>query len=127
VRLVSPEIDKASRMGSLRVAVDAPADLRIGGFARGEIETDRKTALSLPASAVIQTAETASVDAIRDGHVRKTQVKTGLVVEGRVEIVEGLAAGDVVAARAGAFLNDGDRVTTRDDPALAATAPGGAQ
>jgi HlyD family secretion protein len=46
-------------------------------------------------------------------------VKTGIVVDGRVEIVEGLAEGDMVAARAGAFLNDGDRVQTREDAQLA--------
>ena len=119
VRLVSPEIDRTSRMGSLRIAIDAASQLRVGGFARGSVETDRRTALSLPASAVIQGAEAATVDAIRDGRVRKTQVKTGIVVDGRVEIVEGLAEGDIVAARAGAFLNDGDRVQTREDAALA--------
>ena len=119
VRLVSPEIDRTTRMGSLRIAIDAASQLRVGGFARGSVETDRRTALSLPASAVIQGAEAATVDAIRDGRVRKTQVKTGIVVDGRVEIVQGLAEGDMVAARAGAFLNDGDRVQTREDAALA--------
>lgn len=131
VRLVSPEIDKASRMGALRVAVTPTTQLRVGGFARGEIETDRKIALSLPTSAVIQTAQKALVDLIRDGHVSKIAVMTGVVVNGRVEIVDGLKEGDVVAARAGAFLNDGDRVEIRDDPALAqaavATTQGAAQ
>lgn len=128
VRLVSPEIDRLSRMGALRVAVAAPEQLRVGGFARGEIETDRKIALSLPASAVIQTQDKATVDLIRDGKVEKASVRAGIVVDGRVEIVEGLAEGDVVAARAGAFLNAGDHVQIRDDPALAragASAPDG--
>ena len=88
VRLVSPEIDRASRMGSLRIAIDASSQLRVGGFARASVETDRRTTLSLPASAVIQGADAALVDAIRDGRVKKTQVKTGIVVDGRVEIVE---------------------------------------
>lgn len=125
VRLVSPEIDKLSRMGALRVAVTAAEQLRVGGFARGQIETERKVALSLPASAVIQTSDRATVDLIRDGHVKKAAVKTGIVVDGRVEILDGLAEGDVVVARAGAFLNDGDRVQTRDDPALAQIGPNG--
>lgn len=119
VRLVSPEIDKASRLGSLRVAVDPGAELRVGGFGRGEIETARRVTLSLPASAVFQSGDVARVNLIREGRVAATAVKTGMIVDGRVEIVEGLAEGDVVVARAGAFLNDGDRVETRDDPALA--------
>jgi hypothetical protein len=119
VRLVSPEIDKASRLGSLRVAVDAGAQLRVGGFGRGEIETARRVTLSLPASAVFQSGEKARVNLIREGRVAATDVKTGMIGDGRVEIVEGLAEGDVVVARAGAFLNDGDRVETRDDAALA--------
>jgi RND family efflux transporter MFP subunit len=119
VRLVSPAIDRATRMGSLRIALEASPLLRVGGFARGDIETDRRVALSLPASAVIQSGAVARVDVVRDGEVRKVEVKTGVVTGGRIEIREGLAEGDVVVARAGAFLNDGDRVETRDDPSLA--------
>lgn len=119
VRLVSPAIDRATRMGSLRVALDPSPLLRVGGFARADIETARRVGLSVPASAVIQTGAAARVDVVRAGEVRKVEVKTGIVAGGRIEIRDGLAEGDVVVARAGAFLNDGDRVETRDDPSLA--------
>jgi HlyD family secretion protein len=47
-------------------------------------------------------------------------VETGLASEGQVQIGKGLAEGDLVVLRAGAFLRDGDPV--RPMPAGEATA-----
>jgi HlyD family secretion protein len=43
-------------------------------------------------------------------------VTVGLIDAGKAEISEGLSAGDVVVARAGAFLRDGDRVRAMKAP-----------
>ncbi len=44
---------------------------------------------------------------------------TGIRDGGFVEIVEGLAVGDTVVAKAGAFVRDGDRI----NPVAASAAP----
>ena len=119
VRLVSPEIDRATRMGKLRLAVGPDAGLRIGGFARGEIETERRAALAAPASAILVAADGRYVQAIKDGRVSLRKVETGLSVGGLTEIRSGLAEGETLVARAGAFLNDGDPVETRAEAAQA--------
>src|SRR4029450_1704213 len=39
VRLVSPEVDKATRLGRVRIYLGDNPDLRVGAFARGTVET----------------------------------------------------------------------------------------
>ena len=47
---------------------------------------------------------------IRRGRVETRRVETGLMAAGQVEIKEGLQEGDIVVARAGALLREGDPV-----------------
>jgi RND family efflux transporter MFP subunit len=109
VRLISPEIDKATRLGRVRVALDGD-NLRIGAFARGTIVTATGRGLAVPASAVLYADEGAYVQTVKDGVVAARPVKTGLRSADLIEIREGLAEGDVVIAKAGTFLRDGDAV-----------------
>jgi HlyD family secretion protein len=52
----------------------------------------------------------ASVQLVVEGRVRQRPVVLGSTAGGKVEIREGVAAGDVLVLRAGAFLRDGDAV-----------------
>jgi HlyD family secretion protein len=47
---------------------------------------------------------------IRRARVETRRVETGLMAAGQVEIKEGLQEGDIVVARAGALLREGDPV-----------------
>jgi multidrug efflux pump subunit AcrA (membrane-fusion protein) len=47
---------------------------------------------------------------IRRARVETRRVETGLMAAGQVEIKEGLVEGDIVVARAGALLREGDPV-----------------
>jgi multidrug efflux pump subunit AcrA (membrane-fusion protein) len=62
------------------------------------------------------------VYAIRDGHAYQRIVKTGLRQEGVVEIVDGLSAGETVAADGAAYLTDKTAVTVTN-PQSAGKAP----
>jgi HlyD family secretion protein len=110
VRLVSPEVDAATRLGEVRIALPADAGLRVGSFARGTVETARSEGVVLPVSAVLTTTGEPTVQVVKDGKVESRPVKTGLSGDGYVEIVEGLAEGEQVVARSGTFLRDGDTV-----------------
>ena len=50
------------------------------------------------------------VQVVRDNQIESRRVTVGLIAAGDVEVREGLSEGDVVVARAGAFVRDGDRV-----------------
>ena len=112
VRLVSPEVEKTSRLGKVRVAVDKSDALRIGAFARGDIEVSRRSVIALPLSAVLYDAKGPYVQSVRDNVVYAAPVKTGLIAEGLVEIVSGVFEDETVIAKAGSFLHDGDKVRT---------------
>jgi HlyD family secretion protein len=110
VRLVTPEVDKTTRLGRVRIFLGDDTKLRIGSFARGTVDTAHAHGLSVPSSAVVFDAEGAFVQVVGDGHVARRNIETGLICDGRVEVRQGLAAGDIVVAKAGTFLRDGDAV-----------------
>jgi RND family efflux transporter MFP subunit len=110
VRLVSPEVDKATRLGRVRIFLGDNPALRVGAFARGSIETAKSEGLAVPASAVLYGPQGATVQVVRDNRVEARRVKTGLAAGALVEVREGLAEGDLVVARSGTFLRDGDAV-----------------
>ncbi|MCC7252329.1 efflux RND transporter periplasmic adaptor subunit [Hyphomicrobium sp.] len=110
VRLVSPEVDKATRLGRVRIFLGANPALKVGAFGRGTIETGRGRAIAVPLSAVLYTTEGASIQMVSNGKVVTRQVKTGLETNGMIAIDSGLADGDLVVSKAGTFLRDGDPV-----------------
>jgi HlyD family secretion protein len=119
VRRVDPEVDRATRLGKVRIALPKNEGLRIGAFARGTVEVARRAGVSVPLSAIIHDAEGSTVLAVVEDKVEARRVRTGLSAEGFVEIAEGLAAGESVVARAGSFLREGDVVR----PVVADAAP----
>jgi hypothetical protein len=66
--------------------------------------------LAIPASAVLYGPEGASVQLVRANRVETRRIKPGLTAGALVEVREGLAEGDLVVARSGTFLRDGDAV-----------------
>ncbi len=121
VRVVYPEIDRATRLGKVRVALDADPSLRIGAFARGTLEVARRHGLAVPLGALLYAEDgSASVLVVVDGHVAERKVRTGLTTAEAVEIADGLTAGETIVARSGSFLRPGDAVRTV--PGLPATA-----
>lgn len=110
VRLVSPEVDKTTRLGRVRVFLGPQPSLKIGAFARGTIDTRQSTGLALPATAITFAIDGPHVLVVQGDIVQRRAVKTGLASGGLVEILDGVALDDIVVARAGTFLRDGDKV-----------------
>lgn len=110
VRLVPPEVDRATRLGRVRIFLGTDPVLRIGGFGRAVIETAKSRGLAVPRAAVMYGPEGAYVQLVREGKVVSRAIETGLSMGDLLEARSGLAEGDVVVARAGTFLRDGDAV-----------------
>ena len=111
VRLVEPTIDPDTRLGHVRVALDASEAVRPGLFARAEILVAEREAPAIPLSAVSEgdgPPTALVVDA--DGVVERREIRTGIRDGDHVEILAGLASGERVVARAGAFVRPGGRV-----------------
>jgi HlyD family secretion protein len=108
--VVLPEVERATRLGKVRIALPKNADVRIGSFARGTVELARHTGVAVPLASLVYAAGGPRVQVVLDGKVETRPVRPGLSADGFVEILEGLRNGEEVVARAGSFLRDGDTV-----------------
>jgi multidrug efflux pump subunit AcrA (membrane-fusion protein) len=106
VRLVSPQIDRKTQMGHVRLSLSGEPQPRIGTFARASIDASRSCGVAVPRSAVDHLA----VQVVNGNIVETRRVRVGLTSDTAVEILEGLKVGEVVVADAGTSLHDGDRV-----------------
>ncbi|MFC0340381.1 efflux RND transporter periplasmic adaptor subunit [Paracoccus niistensis] len=127
VRQLPAAVDATTRLGLVRVELDHDERLLTGLFSSGDIITDRHDAVTVPASAILADASGARVQVVADGVVETRPVDAGLLWQERREIRDGLAAGETVIARAGAFFTSGDRVNATtgdlDAPAVASAQP----
>ncbi len=111
IRIVSPQVDPKSRLGTVKVTLPMDEALRNGSFARGVIVLERKRTVAIPSAAVLYRNTDPFVQKIVDGKVVSTKVELGLRDNEFVGVTSGLAKGDVVISRAGTFVADGDAVT----------------
>lgn len=115
VMFINPTIDEASRTVKVVAEVDNGDDVLRGGmFVRGRIVTGERTdVLQAPRVALVNwdVAEgTGEVYVVEGDIARRRPVQTGRASGDTVEIASGLKAGDLVVARGGFNLRDGDRV-----------------
>lgn len=110
VRLIPASVDPVTRLGLMRISLDAQAGLRTGLFASGWVITARRDAVTVPATAVLSDSQGDRVQVVADGRVESRPVRAGLLWDGQREIVEGVTEGEQVIARSGAFFRDGDQV-----------------
>ena len=107
----SPIIDAQTRQGTARCAMSYAPDLRPGGFATIELNSGTVVAPMLPESAIMSDAKGAYVYIVGpENKVVRRNVKTGLVTESGIAVVEGLNGTEKIVARAGGFLTEGETV-----------------
>jgi len=102
VRL-SPAIQEQNRTLLVEAEVaNRDGRIRPGAFARAEIVVEAgRTAVLVPSSAIATFAGVEKVLGVKDGRVVERPVRTGRRAGDRVEILEGLAAGEPVVAEPG--------------------------
>ncbi len=132
---IDPRVDPASRLVSVRAEIDAAEGrLQPGSFARVEVVLPQEQGvIALPQTAIVTSlygdfvyrVEPQSGKAAGDAQEHVAQqvfVTTGRRSGGIVEIVKGIAAGDLVVDAGQNRLSSGARVTVNDkvEPAAAA-------
>ncbi|MBI3977360.1 MAG: efflux RND transporter periplasmic adaptor subunit [Chloroflexi bacterium] len=115
LKLVSPTVDPASRTVAVKVDPAPGQDTLLPGmFAEVGIAADEKTsALAVPKAAVVARGGSAHVFVIRGGRAYRTPVRLGATEGALVEVLGGLAEGEVVAADNLPALTDGTPVVER--------------
>lgn len=110
---LSPMVDPASRTLDLKLEFTGrERDVRAGMFAKIKIITDRKEGVvKVPSAAVIERFGEEYVFVVRDGSVaEKRKVTTGIEIDGKQEVLEGLVDGEIVVVRGQTLLEDGSKV-----------------
>jgi multidrug efflux pump subunit AcrA (membrane-fusion protein) len=119
VRKIASQIDPATQMGHVRIAVNRDAAERPGRFVRATINARQSCGVAVPRSAVLYTTDGTSVQVVRGHQIETLRVRVGLRSDHDAEIKEGLRVGELVVAHAGGSLRDGDQVSPvfSEDPA----------
>ncbi|MBV8764673.1 MAG: efflux RND transporter periplasmic adaptor subunit, partial [Hyphomicrobiales bacterium] len=110
VRLISEEVDKATRLGKVRIALPLEAQARIGSFASGVVIVARRSGVGVPTSAVTRAEDGDFVQVVNDDRIELRKITSGIANARLTEVRDGLAEGETVVAKAAAFLRAGDRV-----------------
>jgi multidrug efflux pump subunit AcrA (membrane-fusion protein) len=108
VRLVSPQIDRTTQLGHVRISMTNNPSLKVGMFARANIDAKRSCGVAVPRTAI----DHLTVQVVKGNTIETRRVKVGLVSDTSTEILEGLDVGEIVVADAGTSLHDGDQIKT---------------
>jgi multidrug efflux pump subunit AcrA (membrane-fusion protein) len=108
VRLVSPQIDRTTQLGHVRISLTNNPSLKVGMFARANIDAKRSCGVAIPRTAI----DHLTVQVVKGNTVETRRVRVGLVSDTSTEILEGLDVGEIVVADAGSSLHDGDQIKT---------------
>ena len=123
VREVSPVLDPASRTLELRLDLDrADARVKAGMFAKLKVITEDKAGIvKIPSGAVVRRFGESYVFAVEADEAnpgsyvaRRRSVVPGILVDDKLELLEGLSAGDEIVVRGQTLLEDGSRVNVVD-------------
>jgi membrane fusion protein (multidrug efflux system) len=122
IRRIFPSGDPTTRLVPVEVVLtgDAARSARPGFLARVEFRLDpRSGVLLVPAGAIVDDAGGSAAFVVSGGQASRRPVRRGGIYQGRVEITDGLAAGDTVAVAGITTLRDGASVRIVQAPSLA--------
>jgi multidrug efflux pump subunit AcrA (membrane-fusion protein) len=108
VRLISPQIDRSTQLGHVRISLTNNPTLKVGMFARANIDAKRSCGVAIPHTAI----DHLTVQVVKGNTVETRKVRVGLVSDTSTEILEGLDVGEIVVNDAGSSLHDGDQIKT---------------
>jgi HlyD family secretion protein len=110
VRLVEPTIDAATRLGRARITIADTTTIRAGMFVEASILVVERETIAIPVTAVGSFEGAATVMKVSGASVARVPVTTGIRDGGWVEIIKGIAPGDLLVKKAGSFVRDGDQI-----------------
>ena len=119
VRRVATTVEPNSQLGQVFISLTTNRRLLVNASARALIKTSQSCGVSVPLTSILYGSAGTVVQVVRRQRIETRRVEVGLMAAGQVEIRDGLVEGDIVVARAGALLREGDPVR----PVTASTNP----
>src|SRR3954471_6071924 len=97
VRQISPQIDRTTQLGKVRISLTNNPSLKVGMFARANIDAKRSCGVAVPRTAI----DRLTLQVVKGNTVETRKVRVGLTSDTSTEILEGLDVGETVVADAG--------------------------
>ena len=110
VRRVASTVEPNSQLGQVFVGITTNRKLFVNSSGRAVITTGQSCGVAVPLTAVLYGSAGTVVQVVRRARIETKRVQVGLMSGGQIEIRDGLIEGDIVVARAGALLREGDPV-----------------
>ena len=128
---IVPAVDPKSRSFLVRATLPSNLALQPGMFGRLDFRCEKRKVLAVPTPAVVTRGQLDAVYVIQDGHAILHLARLGRVLDDKVEVLSGVAAGDAIVVKPPPELMDGDPVVVQPPPApgtpvVAPTAPAAA-
>lgn len=118
IRRIGPTVEPNIQQGMVYIGISSQKRLLLNASGRALIKTGQSCNVAVPLTAVQYSSAGTVVQVIRRNRVETKRVEIGLMSGGNIEVRDGLNEGDIVVARAGALLREGDPVR----PAMATEA-----
>ncbi|MEY9180934.1 multidrug efflux pump subunit AcrA (membrane-fusion protein) [Bradyrhizobium sp. USDA 326] len=110
VRRIGATVEPNIQQGMVYIGISSQKRLLLNASGRALIKTGQSCNVAVPLTAVQYSSAGTVVQVIRRNRVETKRVEVGLMSAGNIEVRDGLNEGDVVVARAGALLREGDPV-----------------
>ena len=119
IRRIAPTVEPNIQQGVAYIGISTPRRLLLNSSARALIKVGQSCNVAVPLTSVQYSSAGTVVQLIRRNRVETKRVEIGLMSGGNIEIRDGVNEGDIVVARAGALLREGDPVR----PVMASAEP----
>lgn len=111
ISALNPAIDVNGRALQVRAVVDnGAAKLRPGLLVRVTVKGPEREAVMVPEAAIVQRATGAVLFTVDGDKVTEVKVRLGKRADGKVEVLEGVKAGDAVVTAGNSQLSNGAKV-----------------
>ncbi|MDN3278914.1 HlyD family efflux transporter periplasmic adaptor subunit [Frankia sp. RB7] len=110
VRRIGPTIEPSIQQGMVYIGISSQRRLLLNASGRALIKIGQSCNVAVPLTSVQYSSAGTVVQVIRRNRVETKRVEIGLMSGGNIEVRDGLNEGDIVVARAGALLREGDPV-----------------
>ena len=111
VSALNPSIDVNGRALQVRADLDnAAGQLRPGLLVRVSVKGPQRDAVLVPEEAIVQRGDSAFIFTVTENKAKEVKVRLGKRLPGKIEILEGVAAGDVVVTAGNTRLSNGAAV-----------------
>ncbi|MEN9559334.1 MAG: hypothetical protein RLZZ502_545 [Pseudomonadota bacterium] len=126
VYAINPQLDPNGRSVVVRASMKNNGKLNPGMFARVRLLLDDNAeALVVPEQSIVPQGDDTYIFRVLDGRVSRTKVDLGQRKEGKVEVLNGLSAGDTIVSAGWQKVRDGGAVRPAQAPGGSGSGGGG--